>query len=40
MMHDLLEGVCGIEVHLVLAALIDEGLFDLDLLNSRITSFD
>jgi hypothetical protein len=39
-MHDLLEGVCGIEVHLVLAALIDEGLFDLDLLNSRITSFD
>lgn len=39
-MHDLLEGVCGIEVHLVLAALIDEGLFDLNLLNSRITSFD
>ena len=39
-MHDLLEGVCGVEVHLVLAALIDEGLFDLDLLNSRITSFD
>jgi hypothetical protein len=38
--HDLLEGVCGVEVHLVLAALIDEGLFDLDLLNSRITSFD
>ena len=39
-MHDLLDGVCGIEVHLVLAALIDEGLFDLNLLNSKITSFD
>ncbi|XP_046862632.1 uncharacterized protein LOC124456174 [Xenia sp. Carnegie-2017] len=39
-MHDLLEGVCGLEVHLVLAQLIREGLFDLDLLNSRITSFD
>ncbi|XP_028403161.1 uncharacterized protein LOC114525900 [Dendronephthya gigantea] len=39
-MHDLLEGVCGVEVHLVLANLIGEGLFDLDLLNSRITSFD
>ena len=39
-MHDLLEGVCGLEVHLVLADLIHAGLFDLDLLNSRITSFD
>ena len=39
-MHDLLEGVCGLEVHLVIAQLIGEGLFDLDLLNSRITSFD
>ncbi len=39
-MHDLLEGVCGLEVHLVVAALMDEGLFDLDTLNSRITSFD
>ena len=39
-MHDLLEGVCGLEVHLVLGNLIGEGLFDLDLVNSRITSFD
>jgi hypothetical protein len=39
-MHDLLEGVCGLEVYLVLAQLIREDLFDLDLLNSRITSFD
>ena len=39
-MHDLLEGVCGLEVHLVLAVLIEQELFDLDLLNSRITSFD
>lgn len=39
-MHDLLEGVCGLEVHLILAQLIREGLFDIDLLNSRITSFD
>jgi hypothetical protein len=39
-MHDLLEGVCGLEVYLVIAQLIGEGLFDLDLLNSRITSFD
>ncbi len=39
-MHDLLEGVCGLEVHLVLGDLIKAGFFDLDLLNSRITSFD
>ena len=39
-MHDLQEGVCGLEVHLVVVSLIDEGLFDLDVLNSRITSFD
>ena len=39
-MHDLLEGICGLEVHLILAQLIREGLFDIDLLNSRITSFD
>ncbi|XP_033112600.1 uncharacterized protein LOC117113392, partial [Anneissia japonica] len=39
-MHDLLEGVCSLEVHLVLAALIEDNYFTLDLLNSRITSFD
>ena len=39
-MHDLLEGICGLEVHLVLAALIQDGYFTLDLLNSSITSFD
>ena len=39
-MHDLLEGICSLEVHLVLAALIQDGYFTLDLLNSRITSFD
>ena len=39
-MHDLLEGVCGLEVHIVLGNLIQAGLFDLDTLNSRITSFD
>ena len=39
-MHDLLEGVCGLEVHLVIGDLIHTGVFDLDLLNSRITSFD
>ncbi len=39
-MHDLLEGVCGLEVHIVLGMLIQEGFFDLDTLNSRITSFD
>ena len=39
-MHDLLEGVCALEVHLVIANLIQAGFFDLDLINSRITSFD
>ncbi|KAJ8049927.1 hypothetical protein HOLleu_02896 [Holothuria leucospilota] len=39
-MHDLLEGVCSLEVHLVLGALIQEWHFTSDLLNSRITSFD
>lgn len=39
-MHDLLEGVCSLEVHLVLETLIQDGYFTLDLLNSRITSFD
>lgn len=39
-MHDLLEGICSLEVHLVLAVLIQEGFFTLDLLNSRVTSFD
>ena len=39
-MHDILEGVCGVEIHLVLASLIHEGFFDLDTLNSRLTSFD
>ncbi|XP_071831544.1 uncharacterized protein [Apostichopus japonicus] len=40
LMHDLLEGICGLEVHLVLGNLLQDGFFDLDLLNSRITSFD
>jgi hypothetical protein len=35
-MHDLLEGICGL-VHPVLRNLIPSGFFDLDLLNSRIT---
>ena len=39
-MHHLLDGVCGLEVHLVIADLVRAGFFDLDLLNSRITSFD
>ena len=39
-MHDLLEGICSLEGHLVLAALIQDGYFTLDLLNSTITSFD
>jgi hypothetical protein len=39
-MHNLLEGICGLEVHLVLRNLIQSGFFYLDLLNSRITSFD
>ena len=39
-MHDLLEGVCGLEVYLVLAALMNEGFLDLDMLNRRISSFD
>lgn len=39
-MHDLLEGVCELELHLVLGDLIQAGFFDLDLINSRITSFD
>ena len=39
-MHDLLEGICALEVYLVLGVLIKEGYFTLDLLNSRITSFD
>ena len=39
-MHDLLEGVGRLEVHLVLADLTQAGFFNLDLLNSRITSFD
>ncbi|XP_033122724.1 uncharacterized protein LOC117121598, partial [Anneissia japonica] len=39
-MHDLLEGVCGLEAYLAIGALIQEGYFTLDLLNSRITSFD
>ncbi|KAJ8034185.1 hypothetical protein HOLleu_20916 [Holothuria leucospilota] len=39
-MHDLLEGVCGLELHLVIADLIRNNFLDLDTLNSRITSFD
>ena len=36
-MHDLLEGVCGLEIYLVIGDLI---IIWLRLLNSRITSFD
>ena len=39
-MHDVLEGICGLEVHLVIADLVRTGFFSLDMLNSRITSFD
>jgi hypothetical protein len=39
-MHDLFEGISGFEVHLVIGDLIRSGFFNLDLLNSRITSFE
>jgi hypothetical protein len=39
-MHDMLEGVCMIEVKLVLKAIIGQGLLSLDLVNERLTSFD
>lgn len=39
-MHDMLEGVCPLELKLVFAELIQKGYFTLKILNSRITSFD
>ncbi|XP_064636949.1 uncharacterized protein LOC135493501 [Lineus longissimus] len=39
-MHDLLEGVCLIEVKLVLKSWIDQGRITLDTINTRLTSFD
>ena len=39
-MHDMLEGVCPLEVHLILNKLIDKHYFTLETLNGRITSFN
>lgn len=39
-MHDLLEGVCGFEIKLVLNVLIEQKHVTLDQINYRITSFD
>ncbi|KAJ8029948.1 hypothetical protein HOLleu_29486 [Holothuria leucospilota] len=39
-MHDLLEGICPLELKLVMKCLIDRGYFDINLLNSRIVSFN
>ena len=39
-MHDLLEGVCPLELKLVLNELINKGYFNLDTLNARMTSFN
>lgn len=39
-MHDLLEGVCPLELKLVVKALIDKRLFNINLLNSRLVSFN
>ena len=39
-MHDILEGVCMIEMKLVLCALIEAGHFTRDCLNARMESFD
>lgn len=39
-MHDMLEGICPLEVKLVLGKLIQKGYFTLKTLNSRITSFN
>ncbi|XP_064630378.1 uncharacterized protein LOC135489123 isoform X1 [Lineus longissimus] len=39
-MHDLLEGVCLIEIKLALKSWIDQGRLTLDTINNRLTSFD
>jgi hypothetical protein len=39
-MHDILEGICPLEVKLVLYELIRKGCFTSDTLNARITSFN
>ncbi|XP_041484273.1 uncharacterized protein LOC121430905 [Lytechinus variegatus] len=39
-MHDLLEGICPLELKLVLKKLISDGHFSLTTVNSRITSFN
>lgn len=39
-MHDILEGIGGLEVKLVLGSLIEDKLVTLDQVNYRITSFD
>nr|XP_054775349.1 uncharacterized protein LOC129283670 [Lytechinus pictus] len=39
-MHDILEGVCPLEVKLVLHELIQKGYFTVDQLNARITSYN
>ncbi|KAJ8017513.1 hypothetical protein HOLleu_45025 [Holothuria leucospilota] len=39
-MHDMLEGVCSLELKLVLQNLIDNGSFDLDTLNACITTYN
>lgn len=39
-MHDLLEGICPLELKLIVKALVDDGKFTLATLNGRITSFD
>ena len=39
-MHDLLEGICPLEFKLVVCELVAKQLFTLEMLNSRIVSFD
>jgi hypothetical protein len=39
-MHDMLEGVCPLEVKLILNELIRKGCFTLETLNARITSYN
>lgn len=39
-MHDMLEGVCPLELKLVLCRLIENRFFDLNTLNGRISSFN
>lgn len=39
-MHDFLEGICPLEVKLMLSKFIQKGCFDLNTLNGRITSYN